>query len=109
MKIRVLGAFGSEGLGQRPSAFLVDESLLIDAGTVTGALTVPEQLEIHHALVSHSHLDHIAGLAFLTETLASSGVPASVTVAGMPPVVSALRSSVFNNVLWPDFAQIPSP
>src|SRR5215470_435241 len=99
MKIRVLGAFGSEGLGQRPSAFLVDESLLIDAGTVTGALTVAEQLEIHHALVSHTHLDHIVGLAFLTETLAlSSGVPASVTVAGLPRVVDALRTGVFNNV-----------
>jgi len=107
MKIRVLGAFGGEGLGQRPSAFLVNDRLLIDGGSVTGALTVPEQLEIEWALVSHSHLDHIAGLAYLTDTLASSGSRRPVTLASLELVVDALRSAVFNNVVWPDFAQIP--
>ncbi|MBI4245691.1 MAG: 3',5'-cyclic-nucleotide phosphodiesterase [Candidatus Rokubacteria bacterium] len=109
MKLRVLGAFGSEGLGQRPSAFLVNNRILVDAGTVTGALRVPEQLDIEHALVSHSHLDHIAGLAFLTETLACCGARQPITVTSTEPVVDAMRSTVFNNVLWPDFAQIPDP
>ncbi|MCL6640190.1 MAG: 3',5'-cyclic-nucleotide phosphodiesterase [Candidatus Rokubacteria bacterium] len=107
MKIRVLGAFGSEGVGQRPSAFLIDDRVLVDAGGVTGALTVAEQLAIDHALISHSHLDHIAGLVFLTETLAFHRRRRPVTVSSTAPVVEALRVSVFNNVLWPDFAQIP--
>jgi ribonuclease BN (tRNA processing enzyme) len=108
MKIRVLGAYGAEGLGQRPSAFLVNERALVDAGTVTGALTVPEQLTIEHVLVSHSHLDHIGGLAFLTETLACCAERRPLTVTSIEPVVDALRSGIFNNVVWPDFAQIPS-
>jgi ribonuclease BN (tRNA processing enzyme) len=108
MKLRVLGAFGSEGQGQRPSAFLVDDRVLVDAGTVTGVLTVSEQLEIEHALVSHSHLDHIAGLAFLTETLACCQAERPVIVTATEPVIEALRSSVFNNVVWPDFSQIPA-
>ena len=54
-------------MGQRPSAFLVDDRVLVDAGTVGAALTVAEQVEIQHALISHAHLDHIAGLAFLTK------------------------------------------
>ena len=33
---------------------------LVDGGTVSGALSVPEQLDIEHALVSHCHLDHVA-------------------------------------------------
>src|SRR5437870_3065727 len=107
MKMRVLGAFGSEGLGQRPSAFLVDDRLLIDGGTVSGALSVPEQLEIEHALVSHSHLDHIGGLAFLTETLACCGGERPLTIASIEPVLDALKSSAFNNVIWPDFSAIP--
>lgn len=107
MKIRVLGAFGAEGLGQRPAAFLVNDRLLIDAGTVAGALAVPEQIVLEHALVSHSHLDHIVGLAYLTETLAFSDVRRPLTIASIEPVVEALRSAVFNNVVWPDFAQIP--
>jgi cAMP phosphodiesterase len=108
MKIRVLGAFGAEGLAQRPTAFLVNDTILLDCGTVGGALTVPEQLAIEHALVSHSHLDHVAGLAFLTETLAFFDPRPPVTVAGVEPVVEMLRTGVFNGVVWPDFTRIPS-
>jgi cAMP phosphodiesterase len=108
MKLRVLGAFGSEGLGQRPSAFLVNDRVLVDAGTVGGALTVPEQLAIEHALLSHAHLDHLVGLAFLADTLASSSETPSVTVTGIAPVVDAVRDGIFNNVVWPNFARIPS-
>ena len=108
MKLRVLGAFGSEGLGQRPSAFLVDDRVLVDAGTVGGALTVPEQIAIEHALISHVHLDHLVGLAFLADTLASSEEIPSVTVTGIAPVVDAIREGIFNNTVWPNFARIPS-
>jgi cAMP phosphodiesterase len=108
MKIRVLGAYGAEGLGQRPTSFLVNDRLLIDAGTVGGALTLTEQAHIEHALITHSHLDHVAGLAFLTETLAFSETRTALTVASLESVVNALRVGVFNNMAWPDFAQIPA-
>src|SRR5690349_21506761 len=99
MKIRVLGAYGAEGLGQRPTSFLLNDRILIDAGTVGGALTTPEQLSIEHALVTHSHLDHVAGLAFLTETLAFSGAGkrGPLSIASLEPVVHGLRAGVFNN------------
>lgn len=109
MKIRVLGASGSEGLGQRPTAFLVDDTVLLDAGTVSGALTVPEQLRIEHALVSHAHLDHSGGLAFLAETLACCEASRPVTIASIAPVMADLRRAIFNNLLWPDFTAIPCP
>jgi cAMP phosphodiesterase len=108
MRIRVLGAYGAEGLGQRPAAFLVDDRALVDAGTVPGALTVPEQLAVESALISHSHLDHVAGLAYLTETLACCQATRPVTVASLDPVVEILRTAVFNDLVWPDFGRIPS-
>jgi cAMP phosphodiesterase len=108
LKIRVLGAFGSEGVGQRPSAFLVDDRVLLDAGTVGGALTVAEQVEIQHALISHAHLDHTAGLAFLTDTLAMVAPERQVTVSSIEPVIESLRTHAFNDALWPNFTTIPS-
>ena len=108
LKIRVLGAFGSEGLGQRPSAFLVDDRVLVDAGTVGGALTVAEQVEIQHAIISHAHLDHTAGLAFLTDTLAMVAPERQVTVSSIDPVIETLRTHAFNDTLWPNFTTIPS-
>jgi ribonuclease BN (tRNA processing enzyme) len=113
MNLRVLGGYGSVGVHRRPSAFLINGRTLLDAGTVAAALDIPEQFSIEHALISHSHLDHTTGLAFLAETLAlvseAEGRPAArpVTVLSIAPVVAALRTSVFNNDLWPDFAAIP--
>src|SRR5256884_1632107 len=109
MKLRVLGAFGGEGLGHRPTAFLINDRTLIDAGTVSSTLTVPEQLSIEHALISHPHLDRVAGLVYLSETLGFCENGAAVTITGIDHVVSTLRGSVFNNVLWPDFSKIPHP
>lgn len=108
MKIRVLGAYGAEGLAQRPSAFLLDDRILIDGGTVGGALASAEQLAIQYALVSHSHLDHIAGLAYLTETLALCEARTPLTIASLDPVVTALRTSIFNDTVWPDFTTLPT-
>jgi cAMP phosphodiesterase len=108
MRVRVLGAYGAEGLAQRPAAFLVDDRTLVDAGTVPGALTVAEQLAVESALISHSHLDHVAGLAYLTETLACCHATGPVTVASLEPVVEILRTAVFNDLVWPDFGRIPS-
>jgi len=113
MDLRVLGGFGSVGVSQRPSAFLINGRTLLDAGTVAGALTIPEQLAIEHALISHVHLDHTAGLAFLAETLAlineaeRHGAPRPLAVLSTPPVVEGLQTAVFNNTAWPDFSRIP--
>lgn len=108
MKVKVLGAFGSEGQGQRPSAFLVDDNVLVDAGTVGGALTVPEQIEVSHAVISHSHLDHVVGLCYLTDTLAMVAPGRSITCHSIAPVVDALSEHCFNDRLWPNFRMIPS-
>jgi ribonuclease BN (tRNA processing enzyme) len=113
MNLRVLGGYGSVGVHQRPSAFLVNGRILLDAGTVAGALSIPEQFSIEHALISHVHLDHTVGLAFLAESLAlvkeAQGQVAAgpVRVLSTLPVVRGLRSSVFNNIVWPDFSGIP--
>jgi ribonuclease BN (tRNA processing enzyme) len=109
MKLRVLGAYGGEGPdGKHASAFLINERILLDAGCVTGALTTAEQMAVEHVLVSHPHLDHVAGLGYLAETRAISQVTGVLTVAAVKPVAQAMRTGFFNHVVWPDFTSIPS-
>jgi ribonuclease BN (tRNA processing enzyme) len=107
MNIRVLGAFGSEGPGQRPSAFLVNDRTLVDAGSVSGALPLAEQLMVEDVLLTHAHLDHVVGAAYLAETFATSDVRRTLTVASLAPVIEAVRGGIFNNTIWPDFSVIP--
>lgn len=109
MRLRVLGAYGSEALGgKHPSAFLLNERILLDAGCVTSVLNVAEQNAIENVLISHSHLDHVAGLGYLTEARALDGAERPLTLCSSAAVLTSLRKSFFNNTVWPDFSAIPS-
>jgi cAMP phosphodiesterase len=108
MKIRILGASGAESLNSRASAFLINERTLVDAGGASAALCVDEQIAIDHVLISHCHLDHVAGLAFLSETLALCNRRKSLTVWATEEVIRTLHKSLFNDELWPNFTVLPS-
>jgi ribonuclease BN (tRNA processing enzyme) len=109
MKIRVLGCSGSIAAGCRTTSFLVDDDLLIDAGTGVGDLTLDEMVGIDHILVSHSHLDHVLAIGLLADSVARrrEGRP-PIVVHALPATLDALRRHIFNGVIWPDFTRLPS-
>jgi len=104
MKFRVLGCSGGQVPGQQLSSYLVNESLLIDAGSTTAVLNLKAQSKIKNALVTHAHLDHVMSLATLADNL--FGVDGVIRVWGLPDVLAGLRASFFNDTLWPDFTRI---
>lgn len=107
MKVRVLGCSGAIAQGRRTTSFLVDDNVLIDAGTGVGDLTLAEMAKIDHVVLSHSHLDHIAALPLMVDAVAAQrGRP--LVVHALVETVAALRAHIFNNLIWPDFESIPS-
>jgi ribonuclease BN (tRNA processing enzyme) len=107
MKIRVLGCSGGIGGGLRTTALLVDDDVLIDAGTGVGDLSLEALARIDHIFVSHSHLDHVTSIPFLVDTVCwMRGQP--IAVYGIKETLDILREHLFNWRLWPDFTQIPS-
>ena len=110
MSIRVLGCSGSIAAGCRTTAFLVDDHLLIDAGTGVGDLTLDELAAVDHILLSHSHLDHVLGVPLLADSVMRKRGPdrPPITVHGLPQTLDALRQHVFNGVIWPDFTRLPT-
>jgi ribonuclease BN (tRNA processing enzyme) len=108
MKLRVLGASGGIGAQARTTSLLLDNDILIDAGTGVGDLTLPELAAVDHIFLTHSHLDHVAALPLLLDTVGASR-PRPVVVHAQEPTLAALRAHVFNNVIWPDFNRIPTP
>jgi ribonuclease BN (tRNA processing enzyme) len=68
MRIRILGCSGGNGAGSRTSAMLVDNDVLLDAGTGVGDLAIEELHSIRHVFLTHAHLDHIAGLPMLIDS-----------------------------------------
>lgn len=108
MRIRVLGCHGAELADRKTCGFQINQSLLLDAGTICSALSLAEQRQVRHILVSHIHLDHTKGLASFSENLQTEPIDTPVTLIGLQPVLNALKKYFFNNRVWPDFTQLPS-
>lgn len=109
MRIRVMGCSGGIGAGSRTSAMLVDDDVLIDAGTGIGDLAVEDLRLIRHVFLTHAHLDHIAGLPMLADLIFDENFSAPLTVHAREETLRALQDHLFNDVIWPDFAKLPSP
>ncbi len=110
MELRVIGCHGGETPKHRTSGFVLRASgrtIAIDAGCLTSGLTLKEQSALDAVLVSHGHMDHLKDLATLADNRCQNGAPPLV-VAGARLTIQILKEHFFNNLLWPDFAKIPT-
>lgn len=107
MWISILGCSGGIGPGNRTTSILIDDDILLDAGSGVGDLQLQQMSKIRHVFISHSHLDHIAFLPFLVDSIFSQ-IKDPIQVYGLPETIQALRDHIFNWVIWPDFSELPS-
>jgi len=108
MRIRVLGCSGGIGAGARTTALLVDNDVLIDAGTGVGDLALEDLDSIRHVFLTHAHLDHIAGLPMLADRVYDENFDVPLTVYAREETLRAVQDHLFNGVIWPDFSRLPT-
>ncbi|MEO6363316.1 MAG: 3',5'-cyclic-nucleotide phosphodiesterase [Caldimonas sp.] len=111
MIVQVLGCSGSIAAGCRTTSFLLDDDVLVDAGTGVGDLPLEALAKVEHILVSHSHLDHILAIGLLADSVMRARRLAArgpISVHALPETLAALRTHIFNGVIWPDFTRLPS-
>ncbi|OGA26432.1 MAG: 3',5'-cyclic-nucleotide phosphodiesterase [Betaproteobacteria bacterium RIFCSPLOWO2_02_FULL_65_24] len=109
MRVRILGCSGGiGGRHLRTTSILVDNDILVDAGTGVADLSLTELSLIDHVFVTHSHLDHIATIPFIVDTVGGMR-SRPLTIYAIPATLEILRNHIFNWSIWPDFAQIPTP
>lgn len=108
MKVRVLGCSGGiGGRHLRTTSLLVDNDILIDCGTGVADLSIAELAQIDHVFLTHSHMDHIACLPLLIDTVGDMR-NRPITVHCLAATEQILRNHVFNWAIWPDFTEIPA-
>jgi ribonuclease BN (tRNA processing enzyme) len=108
MKLRVLGCSGGiGGRHLRTTSLLIDNDILIDAGTGVGDLSLAELMQIDHMFITHSHLDHVCSIPFLVDTVGGMRNKPLV-VHATEPTLEIIRNHLFNWSIWPDFTQIPT-
>jgi ribonuclease BN (tRNA processing enzyme) len=88
---------------------LIDDDVLIDAGTGIGDLALEDLDSIRHVFLTHAHLDHIAGLPMLADRVFDENFETPLTVYAREETLRAVRDHLFNGVIWPDFAKLPTP
>lgn len=105
MLIEVLGCYGGVDPKHNPVTFLLDNKILLDAGSIVSVLPIERQKKIQTIFITHSHLDHIKDLCFLADNFVMMG-KGPVNVYGIPEVLDMLKKYVMNNKIWPDFFEI---
>ena len=79
MIIKILGCHGSEltvdepggrRLEYRTCGFLINDTCMMDAGTVSAGLQEADLEKIKNVIISHVHFDHIKGLSLLADNMA---------------------------------------
>jgi ribonuclease BN (tRNA processing enzyme) len=108
MRLRVLGCSGGIGGHLRTTSFLLDRDVLIDAGTGVGDLSLSELAQIDHVFLTHSHLDHVASIPFLVDSVGAMR-DEPLVVHATRATLDTLRQHLFNWKVWPDFTEIPDP
>jgi ribonuclease BN (tRNA processing enzyme) len=107
MKLTVLGCSGGIGSGRHTTSLLVDDDVLIDAGTGLTTLDFEQLVKIDHVFLTHAHLDHVLGLPLLLDSVGDLR-SAPLVVHALPDVLDVLSKHLFNWQLWPDFREIPN-
>jgi len=105
MNIKILGCSGGKTIDHAPTSFLLDDRILVDAGTVMNKLESDELLKIDHLLLSHAHFDHIAEIPFLALTFMEEKT-GDFNVYASQETTDIVLSNIFNDKVWPDLFTI---
>lgn len=106
MNIRFLGAHNIESQETGCICLLIDDVLAIDAGALTGNLSIPAQRSLKAVLLTHRHYDHIRDMPSLAMNFYLSG--SSISVYSTRDVYEALSSYLFDGRLYPNFLERPA-
>ena len=102
LKVKVIGGHGGVSPGYKATSYLINDHLLIDAGSIASGVSIVDQAKVDHILISHAHLDHIFELAFLCDNcFGMRQNPFQVYSTAL--VKKAIYDHILNDTIWPDF------
>lgn len=106
MEIRILGAHNCESVDTRLISLPIDQTIAIDAGSITSSLPFSAQRRLKAVLLTHRHFDHIRDLATLGLNLYGRR---TVELYALESVLDVVSSHLFSGEVYPDFRNRPSP
>ena len=107
MKIEVLGANGGESQGYRLTCLLINDTIALDAGSLSQALDIERQVLVDSIVISHSHIDHTSSIPFFIDNVFGR-CEKPLDIYTSEATSYTIRRYLFNNATWPDFTRLPN-
>lgn len=90
---------------QHLCCFVIDDCVALDAGSLAFAVNKRQRESIRDVLLTHAHLDHVAGLPIFIDDLFSS-LEEPVRVHASAEVIETLENDLFNWRIYPRFSEL---
>lgn len=89
------------------TCLLINDTVALDAGSLTQGLSIEEQVRVHSIVLTHSHMDHTNSLPFFIENVYGKR-DGAIDIHASAATIYAIRKYLFNNEVWPDFSRLPN-
>ena len=90
---------------QHYSCFVIDDRVAVDAGCLASSVSEHQRSSIRNVVLTHAHLDHIAGLPLFIDDLFDS-LEKPVTIWATEEVIDVVENDVFNWRVYPRFSEL---
>ncbi len=109
MKLEILpSTFERDGAAARRqhlTTLVIDDMVAIDAGSLAVGCTERQRQTIRDVVISHAHLDHVAGLPLFVDDLFAT-LEEPVRVYAAAEVIAVLEEHIFNWSVYPRFSEL---
>lgn len=100
-----IDANGRASARQHLMSIIVDDRVAVDAGSLAFSCTDEQRRQVRDIILTHTHLDHIAGLPlFIDDLFATLTEP--VRIHATREVIEILERDVFNWSVYPRFSEL---
>jgi cAMP phosphodiesterase len=96
---------GRASARQHLACFIVDDLVAFDAGSLAMATTDEQKKRIRDVVISHAHLDHIAGLPLYVDDLFAT-IKRPIQIHATTEVIEILERDIFNWSVYPRFSEL---
>jgi len=96
---------GRASARQHLTCFVVDDVVAFDAGSLAMSASERQREQIRHVILTHAHLDHIAGLPLFVHDLFAS-LTSPVVIHSSSEVIEILERDIFNWDVYPNFSEL---
>jgi len=109
MKVQLLPSTiddcGKASARQHLMSIIIDDRVAIDAGSLAFSCSELQRSDVRDIVLTHTHLDHIAGLPLFIDDLFAS-LTAPIRIHATREMIETLERDIFNWQVYPRFSEL---